>query len=637
MADFNLDVGGVPNAAPPIQPVEDNSAANGIASLNNLFGDIGNVAKRVITTNNANEATEKSQRILNGIRENLLIKDDAVAQNQWSSQAAGSAVRRQLASDLANHPGLTKEIMDVYKDTLGNSVLGGAITNGTQQEKDRHDSKMKIWNDAVSAGVVPAGLNPDDPRADDLLEQFQGYRLHTTQIEQTSKELALKRAQIGLQTDVVQLAGAKQNLVTGAITQKTAKLNLAEKQAEVQSRVALTGAASTYHNMLSKKLAATYADWKAGKISAQEATLQIDQDTAQVQAIATQGSPDAGGDYIKNTLAPMVSLASSFKEAVTGKIDADAMQNQLNATTNKAILMQIHNDPQSVGLIAALKVFDHLPLKIAEEMTSQALKNIGWNGDTGKYEGSNLNNAIVGPNPNGAGARASSATQNSAQPVPNLITADRKDIKATIGFIKGAMENVLGGIDKSPESVAEINNALNTTARSTIKYGKAAEGSKDYNEVIDLLASPTFAAYMKSGKFRFKAGEAQTMADMMLQSYQRDVVPLIQKEFIDGKVSVGIKPLGGSELAQARGLVQPDMRQSTGNIKATFDGKGIRFVPNDPNNPTVSAEAQRLTRLIKPSFDRFITAQSNLSGKPVKEEYEDYMASILPEPEAASE
>lgn len=632
MADFNVDVGGVSGGEAPLQPVVDNSAANGVASLNNLFSNIGQVAKQVITTGNKEVANAKAINILNGIRDNLIIKDDAVAQNQWSSQAAGSAVRRQLSHDLANHPELTNEIMSVYKETLANSVLGGAIVNGTQQEKDRHDSKMKMWNDAVSAGAVPSGMNPDDPGADELLEKFQGYRLNMTNIDATAKQLALKRTQIGLQTDVVQLASAKQSYVTGGITQKTAKLNLAEKQAEVQSRAALTGAAGAYHDLLGRKLAKTYDLWKAGKISAQEASLQIDQDTAQVTALANQNSPNAGGDYVKNALAPMVSLAGSFKEAVTGKIDADAMQNQLNATTNKAVLMQIHNDPQSVGIIAALKTFDHLPLPIAEQMTSQALKNIGWNSETGEYGGTNLSGAIVGPNPNGEAPRSPSVSR----ATPDLITGDTKDIKATTGYLKASMENVLSGVDKSPESVAEINNALNMAAKSTIKYGKAAESYKDYKEVVELLASPTFSAYMKSGKFKFKGDEASTMATMMLQSYQRDVVPLMTKEFSDMKVAVGVEPLGTSSFAQAKGLVKSTIKDSTNVIHASFDGNGLTFVPNDPNNDGAVVEARRLNSKVKPVFNQFISAQANLSGKPLKQMYEENITAILPQQEEAA-
>src|SRR3546814_6506865 len=116
-------------------------------------------------------------------------------------------------------------------------------------------------------GVVPAGMSPDDPKAEALLQNVQSYRLHETNLKAAADDLAYKRSQIGYQTDIVQLAGAKQSYVTGGIAQQTARLSLAEKQAAAQGRAALIGGAGAYGKMITDQLSSIYNDYKSDRKS----------------------------------------------------------------------------------------------------------------------------------------------------------------------------------------------------------------------------------------------------------------------------------------------------------------------------------------------------------------------------------
>lgn len=634
MADFSSGVGPVSTPQLSANPVVDDSVASGIKTLGGLFESASSAVGTAVSTGNKAQANLKSLGVLNSIRENLVIKNDAVAQNAWSSQAAGSAVRRQLSRDLANHPALTDDILKVYKDTLGESVLGGAIVNGTQKEKDQHDALIKAYDDAVKAGVMPVGTDPSSPEAAHIIDTYQAFRLDNTKLDYVQKQLALQRSKVGYQADIVQLATAKQSYVTGGINQQLARLNLHEKAAEVQSRAAITDGAKHFHELLSNQLAKTWGDFKAGVIDAQTASLQIDSSVAGVTAMANAAAPDAGGDYIRNVLSPMTQLATSFKQGLDGKLTADALQNQLTATTTKATLMQIHNKPEVVGVMSMLRTFPNIPEAVARNMTDDAFTMVGYDLDTGKYNGADLSGALTGPvlNPSAPnGQKLAPPPRPVQRSMPDFVNGNKTDVKAALGWVKASIETVLSGADDSSETQQEVNRTLFTVAKSTIKYGKAADSSKDYNEVLDLLASPSFKAYVKSNKLHFEPGDAQALADTISQSYQRDVVPLIRREFLDNQVKTGVNKV--SRVGELRGATTDVnvMEDTDKVIHAKFDGKsGIVFVANDPNNTYTVEAAKRLTRKIKPGFDRFIQAQANVQGSSLNSEYDAYMAAIDP-------
>ena len=617
MADFNVDVGNAPTGSRPQQPVQDTSAAEGLNLLGNLFVNTASVAKSAIVSGQKEEAATKAAGILGGIRENLLVKADLVDQG-WSSDRARRAARRQLASDLSNHPGLTKEITELYNNTLSKTGLAANIVEGTQAEKDKHDAKMKVFQDAQAAGLIPSDLDPDSDKADSLMDTYQQYRLHATQLEMTQKELTAKRAQIGLQTDVVQLASAKQSYVTGGLTQQTARLNLQEKQAEVQSRVSITGGAKAYNTLLSNKLSDTYDKFKKGQLTPQEASLQIDQDTAQVLAMANQMAPNAGGDYVRNTLAPITGLANSFKEAVTGKLDADGLQNQLNAATTRMTLMQIHDHPEVLPVIAMGKVLPNIPTPVLVKMTSDAFKMVGFNPDTGEYNGTSPTGAL--------GSMGNDISRPANMPKPKLpdFTGQSGDVKAAIGYTKAGIESVLSGQANDEGSISEVNNTLKTAIRSAIKYGPSVDNATELNGLVDLFASSSFGKYIKSGKFTLTNDDASKTREMLRQHYENELVPLLRQEFVNSSVITGQTP-------NATGNVMVPTTDATVNrIQPSFDGNGIKFVATNPTGD-VSRTVTNLNRNVAPVFNKTIKAYANLEGTDLRSQYELLMASIDPQ------
>src|SRR3546814_546410 len=185
---FNVDVGQPQLNARPLQPVQDTSVAQGLDSLGNLFVDTGRAVKGAVVAGATNTANANNERILGSIQQNLIAKADIKDQIGWSTDRALRAVRRQFSSDIANHPGLTKEIGDIYKSTLSERGLGGNLMEQSTAEKDAHEAKLALFKDAQTMGVVPAGMSPDDPKAEALLQNVQSYRLHETNLKAAADE-----------------------------------------------------------------------------------------------------------------------------------------------------------------------------------------------------------------------------------------------------------------------------------------------------------------------------------------------------------------------------------------------------------------------------------------------------------------
>lgn len=618
MADFNVDVGGVPGGPSPVQPVQDYSTAEGLNALGNLFVSTGNAAKSAIVAGQAQEANANAVHVLGSIKQNLLLKADLVDQG-WSSDRARRATRRQLAADLANHPNLSKQITELYSTTLADKGLASNILEGTQEEKDKRELRMAAVKDAQTMGLWPPDLDPNSEQADNILNTLQQYRLHATQLEATQKELATKRAQIGLQSDVVQLASAKQSYVTGGITQQTARLNLHEKQAEVQSRAALTGGAKAYQDLMTTKLADTYNKFKTGQLTAQEAILQMDQDSAKVMNIVNKDSPNAGGEYIRNVLSPMTTIVSGFKDAVSGKLDADSLQNQLNAETTRMSLMQIHNNPEVLPIIAMSQQMRNVPPAILYKMTSDAFKMVGFNVDTGEYSGVSSSGAMSGINNKGM--------PNFGKPkLPNFTGSDQ-DVKSALSYTKAGIESILSGQYDNDGSIKEVNNTLKTAIKSAIKYGPSTDNATELNGLVDLFSSSSFGKYVKSGKFTADEADMSKVSEMLHQHYDKEIIPLITKEFVSAKVFTGQRP-------NATGNVMvPDIDSATNKIEATFDGSGIKFTVIDPSSDTsgLSGQADRMTKTVAPVFNKTIKAYSNLKGTSLKSEYDILLNGVLPQ------
>ena len=544
-------------------------------------------------------------------------------QGVWSSQAARTAVRKQMARDFANHPELTKELTQLYQDTLSKTGLGSVVVEGTDQEKLQREAQAALYKDAQKNGFVSADAPMDSPEAQSGIMSWQSYNLHAKQLEQSQAELSYKRGLVGYDTDVVQLASAKQSYVTGGITQKTARLNLYEKQAEVRDRAAINGGAAAFQKVFSDKLNDTWTKFKNGQLTAQEASLAIDQDAASIQALATQTAPNAGGDYIRNVLSPMQSVASSMKDALSGKLDADALQNEFNALVTKQTLMSIHQNPDVLPVIATSKAMGDVPPQIMAKFTTDAFKMIGFNAQTGDFNGANVLTQ-GGAAPNGR----SSAT--GSRPKLPDVTGVNQDNKAAMSYIKATMENVLSGTTKDPEAIKEVNNSLNTAIASLNKYGPTTDTPAELYEVLNIIASPSFAQYSKK-YFTMDREQADAAREVMQNYYTDKALPIIREEYNKGLAYTG-EFVPSSISSSSRGAPVDERVPATNVIDLVFDGQSMQFKAKDPTNRAVAVKVKDLNKDTKRTLNLILHANANLTGNSLAKVAAELKDQIAPTP-----
>lgn len=603
MADFNVDTPQVPNQAPPPQGVVDNSVAQGINLFSDVAGTVGKTFMQSAANGAKQAALDKGNHVLDTYEQNLLRVSDLHDQGVMSQDTARRRYRVMTAQVLANNPALRDDINSVYQKVISTTGLGKNIDVGTAAEQ-QFDA---IAKDAVSAGMIPASIDPHSEQGRQLVGAYQQMKQHLTMVAAAKTDLDYKRSQVGYQSDVVQLAGAKQSLATGAITQKTAQLNLLEKQAEVQSRANLTGAAGNFGKVLNAKLVDIQNRFQSGALDAKNAILEIDRAVADINQITVASGANAGGDYITNLLKPMQISANALKDFISGKTDADTAQNELDASVSRTSLQLIHNHPEALKYIAVSKLLPNVPSPVLATMSSKAvdLLNLGSTEDSA--------NGTTRP--------------------PDLTSHDsnKQDVKSYIGAVKGGLASYAAGTLKDPDAVKELSNNISSAVNSLATYGPTTSSPKELNDLVTLIATPEFAKFKADGKLPLSPELKDKLVNVMDNYYNGKILPLVAAEF-QNKMRVDPNPLSkiGGPAAEH---VQKQLNvkaQPTTYIHTVLSGDSVKFVPNDPKNEEAASRAQELSKDVGPILNKMIKANANLSGGSYQTVYEQLMAQLDP-------
>jgi hypothetical protein len=260
---------------------------------------------------------------------------------------------------------------------------------------------------------------------------------------------------------------------------------------------------------------------------------------------------------------------------------------------------------------------------------------VGFNTDNGTYSGAtDPTKAFSGPN---YGA-TTSASANSAGNVPVTAkppkvpdyTANSPATKGAFGFVRAGMDNVLSGTNDSPETVREINNQLDGIVKSINKYGGTVDNPGDLYDVMKTFASPTFAKYLSSGKYKMTQGENDDIVKVLQTNYIEHALPIIRSEYLTSSIATGEKQASGA-VARAYGATEPTYSDTAKIISPTFNGSGVTFVANDPNSYEATQKASKLNKDLSKTLNLIINARANLSGTTPKAEYEKLYDQIFPE------
>lgn len=583
MADFNVQAPGVPNQASLPPPVVDTSTADALQSFGSIAGTVFSGIAGAAAKGAKEQKQQASDRILSGFEQNLLLTADLHDQGVYNQDTARRKARVQLAKTLANNPGLRDDINQIFGKVMETAGLGKNIDTGTEEEQQIR----QVAKDGIKSGLLPADVDPLSDKGKNLISAYQQYRAHASQLEQTKAELDLKRAQIGYQTDVVQLAGAKQSLATGAISQQTARLNLVEKQAEVQSRAAITGGAKAFNTLFGNQLADIQSKVANGQMTKEDAILQIDKAYSGVQQVVNQTGAYAGGDYVGTVLSPMTRMAQAMKDHISGKIDADVAQNTMQAESLKSQMMVIHSDPKLARAITLSKLLPLVPSEIQSTISSNVVDNMRkWlDGDPSK-------------NP------------------PNLNSTEdnNKDVKQTLSVLKVGLGNYAAGNIKDQDQLKELTNGVTQAVNSFGKYGSASDTPKELMPLIQLFASPEFGKFARDGKLNLDQPTQDKLKKVLEDNYFSGVIPAVAKEYFSKDIQPNpLSKIGGPAAEQAQHELQVRADKSQ-YVDMKYQGGKVVFIPKDPNDYSSRESAKSLNGNVAPILTTSLNAYVNVTG-----------------------
>lgn len=625
MADFNVNTPQVNPSAQPVAPVAgDSTFASAAGDASRLLSSVGpavaETAQRAYATGVKNAVSVK---VADFTQQQLKVAQ-AVDQGKMSSAEAQTRLRSNFYQAIGQNPTIVDQLTEAHKTIVGTDTLGKNVADGTPQEQ--LDRKLK--GEAASAGWIKPGMTQED--ADLALSKYQQMKQGEQLLAQTQAQLTLERGRIGLTNDKLQTQQAKQSLATGAITQQTARLNLQEKTSQLASQNAIGQIQDGYGYKFATDLNAIRTQYDSGPKDAKSKVAyqqQIDNLMANVTQSVSGIGRNAGSDYINNVLTPMKMRADSLKQYVSGDLDGKALDN----TFNNALAVQkvnIVGDPKVAKTLAISSLVRNIGGSFQEGLDATVLKIIGANGQ----------HDAAAPVPGGQPADAHTTMLTTTNP------DDAKAVDTYLGAMKvGLAHRASGQVNAKDGSLQELQTNMSSVLKSVSDYSSATKNPKQYNKVVDFLASPEFGQFSSSEDGKLTEDDAKNARLVLQQDYENVVLPLLKKTYTESVT--GSEPISGGQFAGTE-MRNGELRRADGaktdtiqqTITPTFVGSGVTFRPNDPGDKDAMAKAKDLNSNVAPIINKLVRMSAHLEGHTnYKKTYTDEYANIFAPADKADE
>lgn len=322
MADFNVDLAqprgeGAGYVAAPSQRI-------GVAPVqNNSLGVLVEGAVSLFKAYQQGKAADKEKEkagIIAGFAQEQTALNDAMAQGSISKHEAAARARTNVSKYVSMFPAYSKEFSSVNKDLFEHTDLGEA-KDETQLWKDQ---RKTILADMQKAGVViTPSMSPQTQ--ENLMAAFQETRRVEAETEKRIKRNAEARAQSTEERAAIQFED-KENAAKGLVALGAAHLTTSQSFVSDLTRRVSGG-----------------ADPLAAK---QELVQYFSNIEGAVNAVAAR-NPELGNSW-KQMFSEVRKMG---EEGIDGKLNAEALDNQLKTVKNKAQLMALA-DPSMQGLYA---------------------------------------------------------------------------------------------------------------------------------------------------------------------------------------------------------------------------------------------------------------------------------------------
>lgn len=564
-------------------PVKEKSA---FAELLGVAEGVLEVGAKLYSSSQERIQTEATNAAVSSFADKQLMVADAVDQGKITSQEARMRMRKNFTEAIADNPALVGELSKLQKDLISTSGLGKVAAEGTDEEQAFRAMEKK----AVEGGWIKPNMTPEQRAV--AAEGFANYQRAIDDLNILSKKVGLDNARINLES-------SKQSLATGAITQKSAAMDLAAKERKQASQIALGKVSNEFVEKLKYDFEEIRAMLENGQISNEDAVLQADQIFASLQQVSTQIGGDAGSDYVSNMTAPMKSIYQAYRQQFSGEIDAKIAGDRIT----KAVALQkqlLLGDEDTARLVAISALLPNANLTTLPAVNAAVTRML------------DKNNEVKGK---------------PADVLPDT-PQEQQDLTTYLGVVKENMVSI--GQAQAADTAAQAeqlhNNVINIL-RSVDVHSNTVDNPTEFNEVTDFFASPEFGNYTeKHGGV--PAEVAQQAASALQKGYTDFVENLIKEEYEEKLVRTspfiekGVHPRMPklkSEEESTKPIKEVVDAEPAHHIVPALSGVGVTFKMDKAQVPVefraeVEAQVADLNKKVSPVLNKLVRMGAHLEG-----------------------
>lgn len=611
MADFNVDIPQAQTQVTPVAPVQNNNAAQAVNAVGGLLGGLGAAVLNSAKYAEQVKQTKYKAHALGELQQNIERVQDLQSQGVMSQDQALRRIRLTTVASLANHPLLQDDINKLV-GTLTGTALQEDISKGTQAEQDAHTNQQKFIQQAQAAGY---GKPSDPPEVQtQMANAYQGVQLAASQLKQQSDVIAYEKAQVELGNAKLSGIAARQGIANNAVTAQRNQIGLDRDKHNLAFTQGISKLVSSYDPVFNKNMNDIRSNTQLTpeeKVQAYQSELNKIQSSATAIAIGADsgGAASSITDIYKNR-------AQIYIDEASGKLHKDIADTQLANTTTAAQMAFAKSDPQAFALTATSKLLPAGMSTFQQVISNAVVKMAQSHGSLPDAEGH--------------------YTKVPATVVTDGTTQSTKDVKQYSAMFLENLKQYNQGDITDDEHIKQLSTSANNFVKSFAIHGTTAQDATDLKAAVETIASPQFGVYASNPKSTLPKEFVDKAADVYKTSYEAELVPMFQKQFLNDSVIIG-KKLATDQLGAARGNLVPNLKPDTSQIHVEFSGSRATFIPNDPTNQGSAAKAAQLNTSLAPIIGTMVRADAHLHGSTDYDTYGKQLLEQIQPPEQPSE
>lgn len=563
MADFSTTQAGGPIGS-SVTPKELSAsqvgatALGGIADIVRIGGDAFNNAAKLEAKDKAAKDALAGNTILAKFTEEQLKLVDAYELGGITQAEARGRLRANLTKAGANNPALQEDLLNTHSKLMATAGLGKVIDEGTEAEQNRSKAR---------AAAFAAGFGDSDTQVENYLKyQRSQERLKEAQAVLTYQNSKLEK--------------------TGKLTSNAAAQMQLEERIQIKAQeTAMADMADAYAASLAEKVQEISQAFSSGKMKPEDAIAALNANRLAITNTIGAAGRKTGGDYINAVVSPMLETIDFAKKAISGEEPLASLENQVQNLITKQKLLAV-TDPANARVVGV----------------SQLLKNVG------DFQANVINDA---------GLRMLDMSLNNGADSANPYTKDTKASKSYFEIIKTNLKRAgEGKLDDA--GMKELNTVLTDVLEGTSAYSNSVKDLEQLKEVQNFFADPNFASYVKKNS-GIPAETLSTAKDVVQQMYNDKVLPLVEKELKNAKVTkIDTKSAGSGVLGVMTSNVNAEE-----TVYPVFSGGQVTFKSKGTGEGVT--KARELNKTLAPVMNKMIKVTAHLDGQTDYQKYYDMM------------